>query len=221
MQTKAICKQATVPPVRRNAPNEKNLPQVKFYVKHAPKIALRPVENQGVFDCKRLERSSERTNAWPSNPKSYTRLPKSYWTEQQCLKHRSRQEPTEVRCAPVTRGGLKVIPLPRSRKPTRSQDWDSIHPPLQFPSTSPEEIQKRDTNPRRPKQPESVKVALDSKLLVSRGEAAQLLSISERGVDYLISAGRLPTKRIGGRVLIPVAELRRYARSDHPEPIVS
>lgn len=114
-----------------------------------------------------------------------------------------------------------MSPLPRSRKPTRSQDWDSIHPPLLFPSTSPPPIQKRDADPRRPKQPESVKVALDSKLLVSRGEAAQLLSISERGVDYLIAAGRLPTKRIGGRVLIPVEELRRYARGDHPEPIVS
>ena len=114
-----------------------------------------------------------------------------------------------------------MSPLPRSCKPTSSQDWDSNHPPLQFPSTSPEQIPRRDTDPRRPKRPESVKVALDSKLLVSRGEAAQLLSISERGVDYLIAAGRLPTKRIGGRVLIPVAELRKYAHNDHPEPIVS
>jgi hypothetical protein len=31
-------------------------------------------------------------------------------------------------------------------------------------------------------------------LLVSRFEAAQLLSISERGVDHLISANRLPTR---------------------------
>jgi hypothetical protein len=31
----------------------------------------------------------------------------------------------------------------------------------------------------------------------------------------------LPTRRIGGRVLIPVAELRKYARCDHPERIVS
>jgi len=56
---------------------------------------------------------------------------------------------------------------------------------------------------------------------VSREEAAQLLSISQRGLDYLLAAKRLPTRRIGGRVLIPVADLRNYARCDHPERIVS
>jgi excisionase family DNA binding protein len=73
----------------------------------------------------------------------------------------------------------------------------------------------------RKKQPERVVVAPDAKLLVSREEAAQLLSISQRGLDYLIANRRLPTRRIGGRVLIPVADLRRYARGDHPERIVS
>jgi excisionase family DNA binding protein len=58
-------------------------------------------------------------------------------------------------------------------------------------------------------------------LLVSRGEAAQLLSISQRGLDYLIANRRLPTRRIGGRVLIPVADLRKYVRGDHPESIVA
>jgi excisionase family DNA binding protein len=73
----------------------------------------------------------------------------------------------------------------------------------------------------RKKQPERVIVAPDAKLLVSRDEAAQLLSISQRGLDYLIANRRLPTRRIGGRVLIPVADLRKYARGDHPERIVS
>lgn len=73
----------------------------------------------------------------------------------------------------------------------------------------------------RKKQPERVVVAPDAKLLVSREEAAQLLSISQRGLDYLIANRRLPTRRIGGRVLIPVADLRKYARGDHPERIVS
>jgi excisionase family DNA binding protein len=72
----------------------------------------------------------------------------------------------------------------------------------------------------RKKQPERVIVAPDAKLLVSREEAAQLLSISQRGLDYLIANRRLPIRRIGGRVLIPVAELRKYARGDHPERIV-
>jgi excisionase family DNA binding protein len=73
----------------------------------------------------------------------------------------------------------------------------------------------------RRKPAERPAVSPENKLLVSRIEAAQLLSISERGVDYLISANRLPTRRIGGRVLISVADLRKYVRGDHPEPIVS
>ncbi|WP_157466764.1 helix-turn-helix domain-containing protein [Edaphobacter aggregans] len=72
----------------------------------------------------------------------------------------------------------------------------------------------------RRKPPQRVTVAPEDKLLVSREEAAQLLSISQRGLDYLIADRRLPTRRIGGRVLIPVAELRKYARGDHPERIV-
>jgi excisionase family DNA binding protein len=63
-------------------------------------------------------------------------------------------------------------------------------------------------------------ISPDARLLVSRDEAAQLLSISQRGLDYLIANRRLPTRRIGGRVLIPVADLRKYARGDHPERIV-
>jgi excisionase family DNA binding protein len=70
------------------------------------------------------------------------------------------------------------------------------------------------------KAPQRVVVAPEDKLLVSRDEAAQLLSISQRGLDYLIANRRLPTRRIGGRVLIPVADLRKYARGDHPERIV-
>ena len=75
--------------------------------------------------------------------------------------------------------------------------------------------------PQRRKPPQKVTVAPEDKLLVSREEAAQLLSISQRGLDYLVASKRLPTRRIGGRVLIPVADLRRYARCDHPERIVS
>jgi excisionase family DNA binding protein len=72
----------------------------------------------------------------------------------------------------------------------------------------------------RRKPPQRVTVAPEDKLLVSREEAAQLLSISVRGVDYLTATGRLLTRRIGGRVLISVADLRKYVRGDHPEPIV-
>jgi excisionase family DNA binding protein len=73
----------------------------------------------------------------------------------------------------------------------------------------------------RGKPPQRVAVASENKLLVSREEAAQLLSISQRALDYLVASRRLPTRRIGGRVLIPMADLRKYARCDHPERIVS
>jgi excisionase family DNA binding protein len=75
--------------------------------------------------------------------------------------------------------------------------------------------------PGRRKPPQRVTIAPEDKILVSREEAAQLLSISQRGLDYIVASKRLPTRRIGGRVLIPVAELRKYARCDHPERIVS
>jgi len=73
----------------------------------------------------------------------------------------------------------------------------------------------------RRKSPQRATVAPEDKLLVSREEAAQLLSISQRALDYLVSSKRLPTRRIGGRVLIPMTDLRNYARCDHPERIVS
>jgi excisionase family DNA binding protein len=58
-----------------------------------------------------------------------------------------------------------------------------------------------------------------ARLLYPKAEAAILLGISPRGIDYLISAGRLKTVRIGKRNLIPAEELRRFARGDRPEAI--
>jgi hypothetical protein len=60
---------------------------------------------------------------------------------------------------------------------------------------------------------------VEEKLLLSRRDAAQVLSISQRALDYLVATRRLPTRRIGKRVLILVADLRKFARADHPEPI--
>ena len=71
------------------------------------------------------------------------------------------------------------------------------------------------------KPPARTTMAVKSKILASREEAAQMLSISHRALDYLIATLRLPTRRIGGPVLIPVSELRKYARTDHPERIVA
>ncbi len=50
--------------------------------------------------------------------------------------------------------------------------------------------------PGRRKQPQRVTIAPENKILVSREEAAQLLSISQRGLDYLVASNRLPTRRI-------------------------
>ncbi len=57
------------------------------------------------------------------------------------------------------------------------------------------------------------------KLLYSRADAAVALSISIRSVDYLISVGKLSIRRIGRKTLIPVGDVRRFARADHPERI--
>jgi excisionase family DNA binding protein len=79
-------------------------------------------------------------------------------------------------------------------------------------------MQAIDTAYKKP--PARATIPAEERLLVSRCEAAQLLSISQRGLDYLIANRKLPTRRIGGRVLIPVADLRKYVRGDHPERIV-
>ena len=69
---------------------------------------------------------------------------------------------------------------------------------------------------RNRKPPAKAAMLPDAKLLVSRREAAAMLSISIRGVDYMISDGRLATRRIANRVLIPTEEIRKFAQSDHP-----
>ena len=55
------------------------------------------------------------------------------------------------------------------------------------------------------------------KLLYSRRDAARALSLSVRSIDYLIYTGRLPTRRVGGKILVPANDVRRFARTDHPE----
>ena len=57
----------------------------------------------------------------------------------------------------------------------------------------------RSTDGEQKKPPARITVAVESKILASREEAAQMLSISQRALDYLIATRRLPTRRIGGR----------------------
>jgi hypothetical protein len=62
-------------------------------------------------------------------------------------------------------------------------------------------------------------VSVEGKLLVGREEAASMLSISCRALDYLVANKQLVARRIGARVLIPMADLKRFSRGDHPQRI--
>jgi hypothetical protein len=66
------------------------------------------------------------------------------------------------------------------------------------------------------KPPARADVPKVDRLLVGKKEAAGLLSISPRALDYLVSTKQLLTRRIGARVLIPMIELQKFSRSDHP-----
>lgn len=80
-----------------------------------------------------------------------------------------------------------------------------------------ETVEMNQINVTERKGPGRVTLAPEEKLLVGRLEAAQMLSISSRAVDYLIAQKQLTYRRIGSRVLIPVADLKRFSRADHPE----
>jgi excisionase family DNA binding protein len=71
------------------------------------------------------------------------------------------------------------------------------------------------------KGPARAGLSVDDKLLIGREEAAAVLSISQRALDYLVANKQLQVRRIGSRVLIPRSELLRFARVDHPERIAS
>lgn len=49
------------------------------------------------------------------------------------------------------------------------------------------------------------------RLLVTRPEAARILSLSIAEIDNLRRSGRLMAKRHGSKVLFPVGELERFA----------
>lgn len=61
----------------------------------------------------------------------------------------------------------------------------------------------------------------ETRLLYDRKSAAHQLSISVRSLDYLIANKRMTTRRVGGRVLIPYDELRKFARGNHTDLIAA
>jgi hypothetical protein len=98
-------------------------------------------------------------------------------------------------------------PLPACSAGEISAPKDSRNQQLRAPRP-----QSRKRNP-----PAKATTTPDAKLLVSRGEAAAILSISIRGVDYYIATKQFSTRRVGTRVLIPIEDVRKFARADHPE----
>jgi excisionase family DNA binding protein len=87
--------------------------------------------------------------------------------------------------------------------------------PISIPTTE-SELPMAGENVTEKKRPGRVTIAPEEKFLVGRVEAADMLSISRRALDYLVANKLLTARRIGSRVLIPVADLRRFSRGDHP-----
>ena len=94
------------------------------------------------------------------------------------------------------------------------------NPCASAPAMAPESANQKPRTRRRQsgkrKPPATASLSPDAKLLVSRKMAAEMLTISIRKVDYMIADGRLLTRKIDNRVLIPVEEIHKFARSDHP-----
>ena len=49
------------------------------------------------------------------------------------------------------------------------------------------------------------------KLLISKREAAQMLSLSVRTIENLISQHQLIARKVGKRILIPIASIESFA----------
>lgn len=58
------------------------------------------------------------------------------------------------------------------------------------------------------------------RMLYDRKSAAEQLSISVRSLDYLIGRQDIPTRRIGGRVLIRHEDLKAFSRGNHTRHLV-
>lgn len=64
--------------------------------------------------------------------------------------------------------------------------------------------------------PISPNVETEKRLRVRRSEAPEYLGISQRQLDYRIASKEIRTVRDGNAVFIALAELRRYATTNHP-----
>ena len=61
--------------------------------------------------------------------------------------------------------------------------------------------------------------AVCERLLHPRSDAACKLGIPARALDHLIAGKQIRTQKIGKRVLIHQAELAKFAKSNHYDPV--
>src|ERR1035438_9541627 len=87
--------------------------------------------------------------------------------------------------------------------------------------TTKSELPMAGENVTEKKRPGRVTISPEEKFLVGRVEGAGMVSICRRGIEYLVPNKQLVARRIGARVLIPVADLRRFSRGDHPTRLAS
>ena len=72
---------------------------------------------------------------------------------------------------------------------------------------------------RYPARMNSLQEQPNSKLLVTKRDAASALSVSVRTIENLIRGKELAVRKIGRRTLIPAASLEAFARRDHASPL--
>ncbi len=114
---------------------------------------------------------------------------------------------------------IAITYRPIGRKYWTQRDQRDILDPSQASEFRPgrERFSMDQIDPTQRKRPARASLAPESRILVGRIEAAEMLSISCRALDYLVSSKQLSVRRIGARVLIAVADLKRFSGSDHPD----
>lgn len=119
----------------------------------------------------------------------------------------------------------QLEPSPTENQPHGEVHLDAVRSDREIPATQRSAVQQPATaskqRQRKKKPPAKVTVRPDAKLLVGREEAAAMVSLSVRSIDYLIANKELPVRKIGARTMIPVSELQRFVRMDHPKRIAS
>ena len=68
---------------------------------------------------------------------------------------------------------------------------------------------------------EAIQPFTSPRLLHTREDAAGILSISVRSLDYHIARQRLRVKHHGAKVLIHHSELARFAREEHRDAVAA